>query len=252
MPFLAAIPAVVGASLIGGGAAVGAGLLAKKASDNATKSTQKTLSPLIQSQADASKWSLDQAKTDIPKARETLSGPLAFWNNILSGNRQAAMSAIGPTADQQAAQVAAANRSQTEYASRGGRRTLMLGEQPLSTVTNMNQNLLSLRTTAADKATSIGQILAQLGLGEDSAATSAGSSAISGALGQANLANQAAANSADITKGLGTGIGALLKLLLSNNKSSPASPSIPAIPGSVLAGPDYSGMNLGFDPTGGR
>lgn len=198
MPF---IPLAVA----GIGAAVGA-IGAHKASQ-AAKAQQAKIDPLIQAQSEASKWSLDQAKIDIPKARETLGGPLAFWNKILGGDRNAAMSVAGPSADQLAGQTAAANRAQAEFAPRGGRRALMLGDKPLETTASLNQSLLALRPIAADKTTSIGQILAQLGLGEQGAGINAGSSAISGQ----NSANQVqlAANAqiADAWKGVGSSIG---------------------------------------------
>ncbi len=198
MPF---IPLAVA----GIGAAIGA-IGAHKASQ-AAKAQQAKIDPLIQAQSEASKWSLDQAKIDIPKARETLGGPLAFWNKIFSGDRNAAMSVAGPSADQLAGQTAAANRTQAEFAPRGGRRALMLGNQPLETTTALNTGLLALRPIAADKATSIGQILANLGLGEQSAGINAGSSAISGQ----NNANQiqlgANAQVAEAWGGVGDSIG---------------------------------------------
>lgn len=206
---LALLPA-----LIGGSATIGGGLLAKKSADSAAKKQQQLMSPLIQSQADASKWSLDQAKIDIPNARNSLQGPLDFWNKILKGDRNAAMSVAGPSADQLAGQTAAANRTQAEFAPRGGRRTLMLGESPMGVTTSLNQGLLALRPTAADETKSIGQILAQLGLGEAGNATAAGASAITGQLGASNLALQAAVQSGAVMKDLGSGIGSLLRLLM--------------------------------------
>lgn len=192
-------------AVAGIGAAVGA-IGAHKASQ-AAKAQQAAINPLIQQQTATSKWALDQAQIDIPKARETLGGPLAFWNKILSGDRNAAMSVAGPSADQLAGQTAAANRTQAEFSPRGGRRTLMLGNQPMETTTALNQGLLALRPTAASNVTSIGQILAQLGLGEAGTAVSAGSSAISGQ----NNANQiqlgANAQVADAWKGVGSSIG---------------------------------------------
>ena len=170
----------------------------------------------------ASRFALDQARIDIPKARESLLGPLGFWNKIFSGDRNAAMSVIGPTADQEAAQTAAATRSQSEFAQRGGRRTLMLGEKPFSTVTEMNRNLLTARTGAADKVTGIGQIFAQLGLGEQSVGVSGNANAISGQLGLANLENQSNAITADAYRGVGQSIGAgLLALQKILNKNQP-------------------------------
>lgn len=225
---LAAIPAIVGASLIGGGATIGATLLSKRASDNAAKKQAETMNPLIQTQADASKWSLDQAKIDIPKARETLSGPLAFWNKILSGDRNAAMGVAGPSADQLASQTAAANRTQTEFAPRGGRRTLMVGDKPVETMTALNRGLLALRPTAAEETKSIGQILASLGLGEENAANQAGASAISGQGDLGRLALAQAAQSGAVLNNLGSGIGDILRLLiLSKGGNTAAATTMP-------------------------
>lgn len=209
--------------MIGAGAAIGGGLLAKKASDNASKAQRQTMSPLIQAQTDASKWNLDQAKIDIPKARETLGGPLAFWNKILSGDRNAAMSVAGPSADQLAAQTAAANRAQSEFSPRGGRRSLMLGDKPLEVVTSLNRGLLELRPRAAEETRSIGQILANLGLGESGIAVNAGSSAIAGQTAASNLALQSAAQSGAIMKDLGTNIGGILRLLMTKKNGGDAS-----------------------------
>lgn len=164
---------------------------AKKQSSAINKQTQ-AISPLIQQQADSSKWSLSQAQTDIPAARAALKGPLDFWNKILSGDRNAMSSVLGPENDTIAARDALATRNLSEFAPRGGRRTLMLGDQPFQTATDYNKTLLSLRPQAAGQVTSLGQILAQLGLGEQSASTGAGNSAIGGAMNLANLTNQGA------------------------------------------------------------
>lgn len=205
-----------------------------------------TVSPLIQAQADNAKWAREQAMIDLPKARSTLGSSLDFWNTILKGDRNQIMSLVGPTADQQAQQTEAANRNISEFAGRGGRRTLMLGSQPIQTITDMNRNVLSLRASAPDKATNIGQILAQLGLGETNAATTAGGSALSGGLGLANLqtqtAMQSAAASADSYRTFGQ---SLAQILLELQKwkspgSVSASPHPPVIPPSVLSGPIYT------------
>lgn len=193
---------------------MGGGLLAKKASDNASKSQSALMSPLIKSQSDASKWSLDQAKIDVPKARETIGGPLDFWNKILKGDRNVAMSVAGPAADQLAGQTAAANRTQAEFAPRGGRRALMLGDKPLETMTSLNRGLLELRPRAAEETKSIGQILAQLGLGEASNATAAGASAIQGQSSANALALQSAIQSGETMKSLGNSIGSILRLMM--------------------------------------
>lgn len=243
------MPIGLTAAIIGGGAAIGGGLLAKKASDNATKAQQQTMSPLIQAQTDASKWSLDQAKIDIPKARETLGGPLAFWNKILSGDRNAAMSVAGPSADQLAGQTAAANRTQAEFAPRGGRRTLMLGDQPLSTTTSLNQGLLSLRPTAAGQVQSIGQILASLGLGEENAGTTANASAISGQLASNAQTMQSAEQSGAVLKDLGGNIGNILRLMI-QQKNGSSGPATPGFPNVVL--PPVTIPGIGSDPTAGR
>lgn len=199
--------------LIASGVSGGLGILGAKKAADASKAQTQAISPLVASQADASKWALDQAKTDLPKARETLSGPLAFWNKIFSGDRNAGMSAIGPSADALARQTAMANTTQSEFAPRGGRRALMLGDKPLSTITDLNRLLLETRLNAADRVTNIGQIFAQLGLGEQSAGTGAGSSAITGALNLANMQNQNAASQAETMRGVGSSIGnALLEL----------------------------------------
>lgn len=239
------IPAVIMA-----GAAIGGGLLAKKSSDNATKAQQQAIGPLIQQQTDASKWSLDQAKIDIPNARNTLQGPLAFWNTILKGDRNAAMSIAGPTADQLAGQTAAANRTQAEFAPRGGRRTLMLGDSPFSTTTSLNQGLLALRPVAAEQTQSIGQVLASLGLSEDNAATSAGSSAISGQLGANAETTSATAQNSEVLKGLGSNIGDILKLLVLNKNGGASGPNTPGFP--TIALPPVTIPGIGADPTGGR
>lgn len=211
------MPVVPFIPLIAAGVGGGLGLLGAKKASDAQKAQQAKIDPLIQQQADTSKWALDQAKIDIPNARNTLQGPLNFWNTILSGDRNAAMSVAGPTADQLAGQTAAANRSQAEFSPRGGRRTLMLGSQPLETTTSLNQGLLALRPAAADKATTIGQILAQLGLGETSASAGAGSSAISGQNNANEIALNANAQTAAAYKGVGASIGngllALQKML---------------------------------------
>lgn len=192
------------------------------------------MSPLIQAQAKSADFARGQAAIDLPKARETLGSSLDFWNTILKGDRNAAMSLVGPTADQQAGQTAAANRNLSEFAPRGGRRTLMLGESPINTITDLNRNLLSLRAGAADKTTNIGQILAQLGLGETSAGTTAGGSAIQGGLGQGQLALQGAAASAEGLRTFGQSLGQMLLLL----KKKDDAPSVSSHQTPIWVGPD--------------
>lgn len=212
---VALLPAIISA-----GAGIGGSLLASHSASSAAKKQQQAMQPLIDAQSAASKWSLDQAKIDIPKARETLGGPLDFWNKILKGDRNAAMSVAGPSADQLAQQTAAANRTQAEFSPRGGRRALMLGDKPLETMTSLNRGLLELRPRAAEETKSIGQILAQLGLGEAGNATAAGASAISGQTNLSNIALQSAAQSAATMKDLGGSIGSILRIMMTKGDDS--------------------------------
>lgn len=225
---LAAIPLIIGASAISGGAAIGSTLLANKAASNAAKKNAAITAPLIQQQSDASKFNLSQAQTDLPAARAALQGPLAFWKGILSGDRNSMSSVLGPENDVIAGRDALATRNLSEFAPRGGRRTLMLGDKPFQTATDYNRTLLSLRPQAADKQVTIGQILAQLGLGESSAATGAANSGISGALQQQGLDLSRSQSTSQAMSGLGEGIGSLLQLLLS--KKSGSSPTLPISP----------------------
>lgn len=233
---LAAIPAIVGASLIGGGTAVGTTLLSNKASKNAAKQSNAVINPLIQQQAAASKFNLQGAQTDLPAAREALQGPLAFWKGILSGDRNAMSSVLGPENDVIAGRDALATRNLSEFAPRGGRRTLMLGEQPFTTATDYNRNLLTARPQAADKVTNIGQLLASLGLGESSAATGAANSGISGALQQQGLDLSRSQSTSQAMSGLGEGIGALLQLMISKKSSGTNYPTLPIRPTPVFNG----------------
>jgi hypothetical protein len=194
------------------------------------------MSPLIQAQADTANFNRQQAAIDLPKARATLGSSLDFWNTILKGDRSQVMSMIGPSADQQAGQTAAANKSLSEFAPRGGRRTLMLGDQPIAAMTDLNRNILNLRAGAPDKQTQIGQILAQLGMGETGAATQAGNSAISGAVDQAKLANDSAAASGKTWGTVGSSIGQILLLMKGLGGSGGSSTNIkaPPVPTSIF------------------
>lgn len=196
--------------LIAAGVGGAFGLIGASKQAKAAKEQAATINPLVQAQARSADFNRGQAAIDLPKARETLGSSLGFWNTILKGDRNATMSLLGPSADQQAQQTDLANRNTSEFASRGGRRTLMLGSQPIQTVTDMNRNVLSLRAGAQDKVTNIGQILAQLGLGETGAGTAAGGSAISGALGAADLSNRSAAMTAEGMRTFGQSLGQML------------------------------------------
>lgn len=233
---LAAIPAIVGASLIGGGTAIGSTLLSNKSASNAAKKNAAVVDPLIQQQATASKFNLEGAKTDLPAARSALQGPLAFWKGILSGDRGAMSSVLGPENDVIAGRDALATRNLSEFAPRGGRRTLMLGDQPFQTATDYNRSLLSLRPQAADKQVTIGQILAQLGLGESSAATGAANSGINGALQQQGLDLSRSQSTSQAMSGLGEGIGALLQLILKKPGGGTNYPTLPIRPTPVFNG----------------
>lgn len=232
---LAAIPAIVAASAIGGGATIGATLLSNKSASSAAKKNAAITTPLIQQQTDASKFNLEGAKTDLPAARSALQGPLAFWKGILSGNRNEMSSVLGPENDVIAGRDALATRNLSEFAPRGGRRTLMLADKPFTTATDYNRSLLSLRPQAADKQVSIGQILASLGLGESSAATGAANSGISGALQQQGLDLSRSQSTSQAMGGLGEGIGALLQLIL-KKPSATNYPTLPIRPTPVFNG----------------
>lgn len=227
---LVAIPAIVAASAIGGGATIGASLIGSKSASNAAKKNAAITSPLIQQQTDASKFNLEGAKTDLPAARSALQGPLAFWKGILSGDRNQMSSVLGPENDVIAGRDALATRNLSEFAPRGGRRTLMLGDKPFTTTTEYNKSLLSLRPQAADKQVSIAQLLAQLGLGESSAATGAANSGISGALQQQGLDLQRSQSTGQALEGLGSGIGKMLQLLLKKQPSGSPPASSPSLP----------------------
>jgi hypothetical protein len=179
-----------------------------------------------------------------------LGGPLDFWNKILNGDRNAAMSVAGPSTDQLAEQTAAANRTQAEFSPRGGRRALMLGDKPLETMTSLNRGLLELRPRAAEETKSLGQILAQLGLGESGVAVNAGSSAISGQLGASQLAMAQAAQSGAIMKDLGSNIGTILRLMMTKKSGENSGSSGGG--GSTWGTFKLPSILPGADPTGGR
>lgn len=88
---LAAIAPIVGASLIGGGATVGAGLLAKKSSSDAQKKAAQdplhiAQTNLINQQTQQGQQLFGQAQTLLPKVQESIDIPFSHYKAIASGD----------------------------------------------------------------------------------------------------------------------------------------------------------------------
>lgn len=238
---LAAIPAVIGASLIGGGASVATSLINKKKGGGAgtAGSAGSPLDPSITALntklGNLADYQLQQGQQILPRALNALRGPEDFYRALLSGNRGAAMSLLGPQLNAIGEQGAAQQRTASELLPRGGGLTDRLGANSTATTGQINDALLSYRPAAAQSLAGIGGQYGSLGaglLGQSGATLSSNLSSLLNQRGQdinAYLAKYQAQQEND--RSLGRGIGDILSLLLSpggilsKGKSSPVTPS---------------------------
>jgi hypothetical protein len=151
-------------------------------------------------------YGMNQAKSTIPTATSGLDSALSFFQALMSGNKEAITSTLGPSINSLTSQYATAKRVNNEFNPRGGGATAGNEEAQWSEAGQI-QNLVSgAQTTGASGVASISEMLAQLGLGELGQAST--TAANTDAQLQASLQNQQAQQTQ-----LGSAAGSFLALL---------------------------------------
>ena len=173
MPFLAPLAPFVG-PLIG----IGGSVAAAKIGGKGGKKTKQQIAGLTAQQEEASEFALGEAKTTLPKALSALEGPLAFWQNLLGGDRQEMLSLLAPEVNTIISQYDTARKGIANLAPRGGGRTTQLAESRFEEANQISRLLQESRRRAAGEVAGIGGRLGALGLGELGSATGTAASTI--------------------------------------------------------------------------
>jgi hypothetical protein len=121
---------------------------------------------LTGAETDVVKFGLSQAKGVIPQATQAMQAPLNFFQQLLSGDRSTVMSALSPEISSLTASYDTGRKTSEEFAPRGGGRAAQLEELPFKEASDVEQLVSGVRQTGAAGVSEIGQMLAQLGLGE--------------------------------------------------------------------------------------
>lgn len=154
-------PAVKGAT------ALGSSLLGSKlAKANPTQPEQKVLGQ----DAQAQQLGLDTANSTIPNAQNLIGmgsaayqPVLNYWSSILSGNRNAVTSAMGPEISRIGQGYNAAANTSAALNPRGGPSTSFLSELPFTQQRDVTSLLQQARPTAATNLFNTGQGITQTG-----------------------------------------------------------------------------------------
>lgn len=173
--------------------------------------TNKTAQTNAINQATAvSTFGLDEAKSTIPKATAALDVPLNFWQKILGGDLSSITKSLQPEIGTVSDQYQAGRKAASEFSGRSGGRAASLEESRFKEAKDTSDLIATARPQAAESVTNIGQILAQLGLGETGVSTSAAGTA--GNIATAGR-DQAAAQNAQFSQAAGTMASILLGLI---------------------------------------
>lgn len=218
MPIAAlAIPAIAG---------VAGGLLSKKGgSSNSSSIGSSQTSPLDPSILELNKslkgladYQLNQGQVALPKAFGALGQSENFYRTLLSGDRGAMVSLLGPQLNAIGQQGQAQQRSISQLLPRGGAITDRLGDLSTNTQGQINDQMLNYRPAAAQSLAGIGGEYANLGsglLGGAGASLSGGLSSLLNQRGQdINAYLEKYRQSQENHRALGAGIGGLISILL--------------------------------------
>ena len=214
MPFLAAIPAGLGA-LIGGGAAVGGSLIARSASNRATQAQSQIAQQQLELQKQQQALAERTYNTGAPLLQEGAAGlrlPINFHQSILQGGSSANRALMSPISDitkgyqqgrQNTAMFAPRGSSASSYAN--------YGRQMAGDIARLKSDNL------VNSAGELGKLNSTL-LGTGAGLMSGGQSGLAGAaatsLGIGNQALQNRQISSQNNSSLGQGLGSLLGILL--------------------------------------
>lgn len=157
-------------------------------------------------ETDIAKYGLSQAKSTIPAATSGLESSLNFFQTLLSGDRNAIAALESPDIMNTEQQYTAARTTADEFSPRGGGATAASEESRFSEASDIAKLFTSARATGAAGVSQISEMLANLGLGELGASTTAANQGFQNI--ETSKENQQQQQGA-----LGAGIGSLVALL---------------------------------------
>ncbi len=139
--------------------------------------------PLIKQQGENAGFAGEEARGTLGKADAAIDPSLKFWDRILSGDRNALTTLLGPEIDSIGERSAAEQRSLSEFGARGGRRSERMGEISDRANSDFERLLLSLRPQAAGEMSGLAQLLYGTGIAQLNASTGASGNALQSLLG---------------------------------------------------------------------
>ena len=229
---LAAIPAVIGASLIGGGTSIGASLLSKHGSGSKTPLLPAGLDQnALLSSINTQKGLADTFKTQgadfLGQGHDVLSQPLKYLQGILGGDRTALMETLAP----EIAAINAQFKAPLNMAGITGRGTSLQPDLEAGKQSAISDLFFKERPAAADKLTGIAQGLMNLGLGSQQAGAGVAGDVSKEILDYNGIIRGIQASQASQSAGamgtLGASLGPILATILSGNKGGTPSVTLP-------------------------
>lgn len=196
MPFLAAIPAIIGAASIGGAASVGSALIAKSGGGSSKD--------LIKQQTKNAAFAQEQGAENVKAGRDALQLPLDYYKTLLSGDRNALLTAAAPDVNTVVSQYDSALKQANEFGGLDPTQAAELRFKKAGDITNL---LLGKRKEGAQGTERIGGTLLGAGNSELGIASGATGSAL-----QAQATRDAAGSQA--SGEIGAGIGSIIAALI--------------------------------------
>lgn len=147
-----------------------------------------SIQPLIDEQTKQSKANYEAGSGDITTARTGLNKDASYWDTVLNGTPDQLLkmfdaSGVTKQTDENEQNIA-------DLGVRGGARAATMGSSSFTRDAELNRVLEQLRTQAPAQHAQIMQVLANIGLGEESVAQGASAGASNNIFGVANVALQ--------------------------------------------------------------
>lgn len=202
---LAAIPAIIGAAAIGGGASIAAGALAGRQS-----SQEKGLTGQLQANAQQAGQSASQFLTS---GKANLDTAQNFWQSIINGNQANTVQQLAGTINPIQSASRQAETSALEFMPRGGGSTEVLSQVPYQRANAVTGAITNLAAQAPNEIAQIGAT--ESGTGASLLGQSSGAAASDLSFLQSN-----SAQAAQIGSSVGGGIGNLLYYYLNSRAAS--------------------------------
>jgi hypothetical protein len=167
--------------------------------------------PLAQSTSSAGAGTTKAGLSTVGAGLNTLSGPLAYFQKLMSGNRPAMEQAVAPEANAARASSDAAARNQAAMGTARGGGTAGGNQQRHTDVMAQIDNLLfGARPAAAKATTDIGTTQSQIGLGE----SQVGNQQLMEALQSLGLGTSAAGTTGQMGLGQSSQLSDMFKVLV--------------------------------------